>query len=104
LGIDTEADNNDILPAPPTPPQPTDSNNTLIPDENGNYVETNEKGVPKGEWSWDVKLQEWVYEPYTPSGNLPQTGYNSYLLYLIPLLVLSLGEAVITARRVARKR
>ena len=82
------------------PPNPTIINNTLVPTDEGVFVEFDEDGVPLGEWHWDDPLEMWVFEEYPPPLGeweaLPQTGTAGYMsVYLALLGITLLGTGVV---------
>jgi len=84
---------------PPIPP-----NHSLIPGDDGMFIEVDEDGTPLGEWHYDEELGEWIFDKYPPLGTLPNTGDTgtpAYLFLLIGLSVLGMG---LTLRIVTRKR
>jgi hypothetical protein len=66
----------------PDPPAPSNGG-SLIPGENGNYIEIDENGVPIGEWHWDDDEGQWIFDKYPP---LAQTGQ---LRWPVPVLGVS---------------
>jgi hypothetical protein len=58
----------------PEPPVPTTPGNSIVPGDNGVYIEFDEDGVPLGEWRWDEPTEQWIFDEYPPLANLPQTG------------------------------
>ena len=59
-------------PSRDTPPAPA-SGGELVLDGDG-WLELDENGVPLGRWGWDPAAGEWVFEPFPPLSELPQTG------------------------------
>jgi pilin isopeptide linkage protein len=87
---------------PQVPPVPTVSGSSLVPGDNGTFIEIGEDGVPLGAWHWDDPLQEWVFEEYQPPlANLPQTGAMagaSGTFLLLALLLLAAGCSLMAVR------
>lgn len=70
---------------PSEAPNPTVPGRTLVPSEEGGFIELSEDGVPLGEWTWDDGEEEWVFEEYPPPlAALPATGENR----LFPVYIL----------------
>ena len=87
------------------PPNPTVLGNTLVPGDDGSFIEFDEDGTPLGEWRWDDDDEMWIFEEYLPLGNLPQTGdAGNLLIWLIFIGCLLLGFCVIVGLKVIRKR
>jgi peptidoglycan hydrolase-like protein with peptidoglycan-binding domain len=57
-----------------TPPVSTASGNSLVPTEDGMFIEIDENGVPLGEWYWDDDEQIWIFDEFPPLSDAPQTG------------------------------
>ena len=77
---------------PTLPPMPTIPGGELVMDGDI-WVEFDEFGTPLGEWYWDEDEEMWIFDPYPPLGEMPQTGVNS----TIPIMILTLGLAAIGA-------
>jgi hypothetical protein len=68
---------------PNSPPAPTVPGHTLVPGENGAFIELDENGTPLGEWRWDEDEGRWIFDAYPP---LAQTGQ---LLWPVPVMGVS---------------
>ena len=83
---------------PDVPPVTTKPGSTLVPTEDGGYIEMDENGIPLGEWYWDDAPEMWVFDEYPPLSAMPQTGTNgegvTLLLFLMGLSLLSAGVAL----------
>lgn len=87
-------------------PVPTIIGNSLVPTDEGLFVEFDEDGVPLGEWRWDDPLEMWVFDEYPPLGgwedaDLPQTGapvFISVYLLLVGLTLIGVGIVVLPNR------
>ena len=64
------------------PPIPMGEGNTLVEDEFG-WIEFDDDGVPLGRWEWDEDEEMWIFDPFPPLGEMPQTGV---LRWPIPVL------------------
>jgi hypothetical protein len=73
-------------PGPDIPPPPTEIENTLVPTDEGTFIEIGPDGTPLGEWRWDPEEGEWIYDEYPPLGELPQTGR---LQWPVPVMALA---------------
>jgi hypothetical protein len=80
-------------PERPDPPAPANGG-SLIPGENGNYIEIGADGTPLGEWRWDEDEGVWIYDKYPPlaqTGQLrwpvPVMGVSGALLFLVGLFL-----------------
>jgi uncharacterized repeat protein (TIGR02543 family) len=76
----------------PAPPPPMNGG-SVVPSDNGNYIEIDENGAPLGEWRWDEPTEQWIFDEYPPQSNLPQTGASLSAvgfahLWVFPLLAL----------------
>ena len=85
------------------PPQPSNPDNTIVPGENGSYIELDEDGVPLGEWKWDDELEEWVFDAIIPLGSMPPTGDSGAPTYLYVLAAVSLA-GIAAALKLGRKK
>jgi uncharacterized repeat protein (TIGR02543 family) len=99
-------------PEPETEPEPTPEPERALPpgDQDDltpggdNYIELDDNGQPLGEWHWDNDTEMWVFDPYLPLGDLPQTGVPGIPLFRLALLGLSLAGMTVTRRLAARKQ
>jgi uncharacterized repeat protein (TIGR02543 family) len=82
---------------PEVQPNPHLPGHTLSPEGDG-YLESNEEGVPLGEWLWDEQEQVWAFYPYAPLSEVPQTGDQGLAPRLFCLLGLSLLGLYFTLR------
>ncbi|MDR3295560.1 MAG: InlB B-repeat-containing protein [Clostridiales Family XIII bacterium] len=86
---------------PGTPPVPAVAGSSLVPGDDGSFIEIGEDGVPLGAWHWDDPLQEWVFEEYPPPlASLPQTGATaaSGAFFLLAFLLLAAGCSLMAVR------
>ena len=75
---------------PLIPPAPTVEGRELV--QNGDtWLELDDLGVPLGEWHWDDDEEMWIFDPFPPLGDMPQTGTSS----AAPLMLLLLGSLLI---------
>ena len=82
---------------PPAPP-PRIETNTLVSNEDGDFVEFDEDGVPLGTWKWDSEIEEWVFfDGEIPLGAL-KTGDNSHLAAYLAVCAAALGAAIVIAK------
>ena len=87
---------------PGVPPEPNSPGRMLTPiaGDNGEvlgYIEFDEFGVPLGEWHWDDDEEMWIFDPFPPLGDMPQTGANKSIAGTL----LILGFALITTGTVS---
>ena len=76
---------------PEIPPVAINLANTLVPTDDGGYIEIDEEGVPLGEWHWEDEPEMWIFDEYPPLGSLPQTGgYSPEMNQLLLLAGFSL--------------
>jgi hypothetical protein len=86
---------------PNVPPVPGYYGSTLVPGENGTFIEIGEDGTPLGEWHWEPPpVEQWIFEEFPPLGNLPQTGatgaqQSANAAVCMILLLLTLAGAAI---------
>ena len=73
------------------PPAPTTTGNTIIPGDNGVFIEFDDLGVPLGEWSWDDVEEMWVFDEYPPLAMMPTTGNADIVGSLAVLWSISLA-------------
>ena len=80
---------------PDVPPVTSKPGSTLVPTEDGGYIEMDENGIPLGEWYWDDEPEMWVFDEYPPLSAMPRTGNNGVsvtsLLLLMGFFLLSTG-------------
>jgi fimbrial isopeptide formation D2 family protein len=77
----------------PNRPTPNAPGHTLIPTDDGRYIEIDEDGTPLGEWHYDENSDTWIFDEYPPlAGNLPQTGspYERRESPMTPILLFGL--------------
>jgi hypothetical protein len=74
----------------PTPPAPTTLGNTLVPLDDGGFMELDEDGTPLGEWH--LVDGEWVFSEYPIP--LPHTSDAGVVMWLA--LTAVCGAAVIS--------
>ena len=67
-------------------------------DGNGGYIEVDEDGVPLGEWHYDPDEGAWIYEPYVPLAEVPQTG----MAILAPYIFAAIGALLVGTGAVVR--
>jgi hypothetical protein len=94
-------------PPPETPTRPlpelTNIENTLVPTDDGTFIEMGPDGVPLGEWHWDPENEEWIFDEYPPLGDFPPTGDNTRLAIWATLCgAAGMGALAVTA--LSRKR
>ena len=78
---------------------------TVIEGDDGTYIEVDESGVPLGEWRWDPDEGIWIFYPAVALGQLPQTGFNYLVLYIITVIAIAaLLTGVALRVRKARRR
>jgi hypothetical protein len=58
---------------PEVPPVPQVPGNTVVPGNDGEFFEFDPDGTPLGTWHYDPLEEEWVYEEYPPTSDLPMT-------------------------------
>lgn len=91
-------------PAKPEPPRPANPGHTLVPGEDGTYIELDEEGVPLGIWTLDDG-GEWVFEPYPTPESLPKTGVEDTLpLWILGLCISLVMTALLIYAGHGRKR
>jgi hypothetical protein len=69
----------------------------LVPTDSGGFTEIGEDGTPLGEWHWSEAEEQWVFDEFTPMGDLPQTrddGIPLSLLILFGLSCIGMGAAL----------
>ncbi|MDR2354683.1 MAG: hypothetical protein LBE16_00660, partial [Clostridiales Family XIII bacterium] len=109
---DDDTGNTDDGESDTVPPAPSNPGGSLIPGDNGIYVEFGNDGVPLGEWRWDEDAGQWIYDEYPPlSENLPQTGdalpagfAHLWILPLLSLLWFGFARPRLRRRSVGRAR
>jgi len=86
---------------PNVPPAPSNPSSTLVPGEDGRFIEIGEDGVPLGEWYWDNGDELWIFDEYPPKSTMPKTGAESAAeLFFVLMLVSVIGmEATYIAIR-----
>ena len=99
----TEGSDFPPLPTRPLPPDPP-SGNTLVPADDGSFIELDENDTPLGEWLWDEETGTWIFEPYVPLGELPQTGLEEILPVMLALLGVALAVTGTRLRIKNKKR
>ena len=81
------------------PPNPTALGNLIVPGEDEfEFIELGDDGVPLGRWYWDEDENMWLFDEYPPLAELPKTG----LTPIYPFLLLGcsmLGFGIILTRR-----
>ena len=82
---------------PEIPPLPSVPGGELVLDGDG-WIEFDELGVPLGRWEWDDEEEMWIFDPFPPLGEMPQTGANSKT----HILLLALGLPILGAGVVLR--
>ncbi|MDR3277326.1 MAG: VWA domain-containing protein [Oscillospiraceae bacterium] len=87
-----------IPPAAPPPP-PSAPGGTLVPEEDGTYLELDEDGTPLGYWTQDPDTGEWIFDPIVPLGELPATGDNGAALWIAIAASAALGAAAVGTRK-----
>jgi hypothetical protein len=45
--------------------------NTLVPTDEGTYIELDPEGTPLGEWRWSPDDGTWIFEELPPMGDYP---------------------------------
>jgi hypothetical protein len=60
--------------APGVPPVPYFPGSSLIPLDDGGFLEIDEDGVPLGIWEYDDDEEAWIFDESIPFAALPQTG------------------------------
>ncbi|MDR2296619.1 MAG: hypothetical protein LBD95_07470, partial [Clostridiales Family XIII bacterium] len=78
---------------PDVPPVPYSPGGTLVPLDDGGFLEIDENGVPLGVWNYDEDEGAWIFDEEVPLALLPQTGAGLPAagfawLWVLPLLVL----------------
>ena len=96
--IDNEEPDNPppyIPPRNPSNPGPgSTSTGSLITGDNNTYIELDVNGTPTGEWRSDPEIEEWIFDPFVPLAELPQTGDGGMaILWLILMIVSAVGMA-----------
>ena len=74
------------------PPNPTKPGNSVVPGDEGMFIELDENGVPLGEWHWDEEENVWIFDEYPPLTDMtvPQTGADETPLYYFLFFGISL--------------
>ncbi|MCL2775512.1 MAG: hypothetical protein FWD71_19540 [Oscillospiraceae bacterium] len=60
------------------PPTPTKPKHTLVPDDDGTYIEFDENGIPVGIWQYDDISEVWVFREHPPSSDKESTTGGEY--------------------------
>jgi hypothetical protein len=81
----------------------TDIDNTLVPGDDGTFIEIGPDGTPLGEWHWDPVEEEWIFEEYPPLGDYPPTGDSSLIGWVVIGGVAAAGALAITVRERRKK-
>jgi hypothetical protein len=95
---------------PDVPPVPYTPGGSLIPLDDGGFLEIDEDGVPLGTWEYDDDEGAWIFDESVPLALLPQTGgilpsSDASYLWAFPLLaLLGLALAWLRLRRYIRAR
>ena len=99
-----ETEGSDHPPAPDRPDPPTPPiGNTLVPGDNGSFLEVDDNDVPLGEWNWDEDTGTWIFSPYVPLGELPQTGLEEILPVMFALFGIAFAATGTSLRIKARR-
>ena len=77
---------------PPARRLPPGNGGTLVPGNDGSFIEIDDTGTPTGEWRWDEDEGEWIFEKYPPLGLLPATDGE---VPALPFLLLGISSAVL---------
>ena len=99
----TEQTDRTVQETRPVPPQPQNGG-SLIPGDNGGWIEVDDQGTPLGEWRWDPIGESWIFDPYVPLYSLPQTGLALRAPYVFALFGFSLLLTGIITRRVKKHK
>jgi hypothetical protein len=77
---------------PNVPPVPYSPGGTLVPLDDGSFLEIDEDGVPLGVWNYDEDEGAWIFDEDVPLALLPQTGAalpaGAAYLWVFPLFAL----------------
>ena len=84
------------------PPQPQNGG-SMVEGEDGDYIELDEMGTPLGQWHYDTDEGKWIFDPYTPLSQLPQTGLHEVAPYVILMLGLMMVIAGLWTQRRKQK-
>ncbi|MDR0906496.1 MAG: InlB B-repeat-containing protein [Oscillospiraceae bacterium] len=96
-------------PAPEQPPVPNIPGGTVVPGDDGSYIELDEDGTPRGEWHWNDDAGAWIYDEYPPLGDLPiidaspKTGDSGPVLWVILCAASTFGFACLLFSKDKRK-
>ena len=101
---------------PPTPPDDRKtggsdpsgpvSDGIVEMNEDGEFIEFDEDGVPLGQWIWDEDEELWILDEFPPLGdlNFPETGETGTIaLYLIFAAALLLAAVTLIIRQKSKK-
>jgi LPXTG-motif cell wall-anchored protein len=81
-------------------PTPNASGDTLVPDDDGGYLELDEAGIPRGDWQYDEDRGIWIFEPFTPLDEIPKTGDSAAVIW-VAIAAISGAVFVLTAKKKA---
>jgi hypothetical protein len=85
---------------PDVPPVPFVPGHEVVPGDDGEYLEFGDDDTPLGHWTYDPDTDEWVYEEFPPTTNLPLTnGTDHVLLFLNIGLGLVCGGTLLLLRK-----
>jgi hypothetical protein len=72
---------------------------TLVPEEDGSYLEFDEDGTPLGRWTQDPGTGEWIFEEFPPLGEAPETGDNGAALRMAIAVAALCGAVTVGTRK-----
>jgi hypothetical protein len=88
---------------------PVRPGSSYVPGDGGSFIEIGEDGTPLGEWRYDPIEESWIFEPYTPLADLPQTGDPAFgmglgVFFLLAAALCCAGAASLAAWCALRRR
>ncbi|MDR0861978.1 MAG: InlB B-repeat-containing protein [Oscillospiraceae bacterium] len=87
-----------VVPSAPNVAPPTRNDGaTLVPNDDGGFIEFDEDGTPLGDWHYDDEIGAWVYTPARNEPFPPRTGDAGAMLWV--LTALAAGCVLVLARK-----
>jgi LPXTG-motif cell wall-anchored protein/uncharacterized repeat protein (TIGR02543 family) len=81
--------------------RPPVTTQTPPPDDDDPWivVVVDEDGTPQGEWRWDEETGEWIFDPFVPLGEPPDTGDNGAAVWMAVAAAALIGAAAFGTRK-----
>ena len=89
----------------PPPSEPYDPPPEPGPEPNrDSWIEYDQNGVALGIWDWDPVSETWIFTPFPPLADMPQTGELNLHVVLLPTGFVMIGTGLLIRRIKRRKR